>query len=255
MKNLFKCSQTSALIVFVITISACSPTITMVNTSCAGYKSPEFVRNDIKNKGIGIMPVLGGDEKEQYRRPMGDAIFTEFQYSFGNQVKSSRDVIEVLNEHNISEDYSRAINNYTISGIIPKEIVQNLGNALQVNYLLYTRLLSSREYAQIYTGTYSSTTVNIDELYVQTQVWDVNIGDVVWEGKGGVAKLPANQTDVITETAKGLANVVGKEQNQGPCQETSELFNAIQAATINTYLAAGGISFVITLLLLGGMGF
>jgi hypothetical protein len=254
MKNYFNCSQTAALILFVITISACSPTITMVNTSCAGYKRPEFVRNDIKNKGIGIMPVLGGDEKEQYRRPMGDAIFAEFQYTFGNQVKSTRDVIQVLNDYNISEDYSRAINNYTISGIIPKELVQNLGHALEVDYLLYTRLLTSREYAQIYTGSYSYTTVNIDELYVQTQVWDVNLGDVVWEGKGGVAKLSGDQSDIITETATGLANVVGKEQNQGPCQETSELINAIQSAAINTYLSVGGISFVLILLLLGGMG-
>lgn len=246
MKNL------TILIVFALIISSCSPKITMVDTSCPGYKSPDLEKEEISEKGIGIMPVLGGAEKEEFRRPMGDAIYSEFRKKFGDNVKSTRDVISILNENNISDDYSRAIENYVISGVVPKDMVQNLGIALGVNYLLYSRLLTAREYAQISTGTYTSTTVNIDEFYIQTQIWDTNIGDIVWEGKGGIAKIPADQSNVINETARGLANILGNDQYQGPCQETNELVRSMQEATTNTYLAALGVTLLILLALSAG---
>ena len=61
-------------ILIALSITSCTPTKTLVDTSCPGYKSVDFIRNDISAKGIGIMPVLGGNDKEQFRRPMGDAI-------------------------------------------------------------------------------------------------------------------------------------------------------------------------------------
>lgn len=247
MKNL------TILIVFALIISSCSPKITMVDTSCPGYKSPDLKKEEISEKGIGIMPVLGGAEREEFRRPMGDAIYSEFRKKFGDNVKSTRDVISILNENNISDDYSRAIENYVISGVVPKDMVQNLGIALGVNYLLYSRLLTAREYAQISTGTYTSTTVNIDEFYIQTQIWDTNIGDVVWEGKGGIAKIPADQSNVINETAKGLANILGNDQYQGPCQESGELVKSLQEATTNTYLAVLGVSLLVLVVLSAGL--
>jgi len=58
-------------IIFYFTLISCAPSILLVDTSCPGYKSPEFNREKITIGGIAIMPVLGGAEKEQYRRPMG----------------------------------------------------------------------------------------------------------------------------------------------------------------------------------------
>ena len=56
-------------ILIFIFFQSCAPIKTVVDTSCSGYKK-EF----IPEMKLGIMSVLGGDNKEQYRRPMGDAI-------------------------------------------------------------------------------------------------------------------------------------------------------------------------------------
>lgn len=248
MKNLF------FLIVLLFAIS-CSPTKTIIDTSCPGYKSIDFKRPDISANGIGIMPVLGGDEKEQYRRPMGDAIKENFIQKFGeNNIKSTNQVIRILNENNLTDEYTVALNDYRISGIVPKDMVNQLGNALNVDYLLYTRLLADSETRLIKTfGSSSFENFTVDELYIQCQIWDTKIGDVVWEGKGGTAKLNTANSDIINKTAYGLSKIIGNKQDDGPCENKEIIFNSVEEAVMNTYLATGGISLLLCLLILGLM--
>ena len=237
-------------LVFIV-FYACAPTTTMVDTSCPGYKSESFSRADINHEGVGIMPVLGGDDKEQYRRPMGDALHNHLVGTFGSDmVMHPQEVIRVLNEHNLAEDYSTALRNYQHTGIISGDLIQNVGQALEVEHLLYTRLLASREVDFVYTGDRYQR-IDTDELYVQSQVWSTNIGDVVWEGKGGVAvNLAHTQPNIVDLSAQGLANVVGNPRNQGPCETPQALTDAAQEAYTNTYLAAILGSSVFSLLLL-----
>ena len=61
-------------ILIFIFFQSCAPIKTVVDTSCSGYKKENFKREFNPEMKLGIMPVLGGDNKEQYRRPMGDAI-------------------------------------------------------------------------------------------------------------------------------------------------------------------------------------
>ena len=231
-------------------IIGCSPAINIVDTSCSGYKSHDFHRNEIIQKGIGIMPVLGGDEKEQFRRPMADRLFFHMNIEFGREnVRSTREVIQTLNEYGLAEDYSRALNNYQHSGILPSELIKNVGEVLNVEYLLYTRLLASRETDFVYTGR-THERVDVDELYVQTQVWSTEIGDIVWEGKGGIAHLKSADKDIVDLTAKGLVQVIGKETDGGPCENPRTLINSVQAARTNSYLVgvlAGTIFFIIVM--------
>lgn len=217
---------------------ACAPKITLVDTSCPGYKSQHFSRSNIETGGIAIMPVLGGDDKEQYRRPMGEALYNELSSTFGrNNVVHSQNVIRVLNEHDLAEEYSSALRNYQHTGIISGGLINNVGNVLGVDYLLYTRLLASRETEYIQTGQ-SIQRINIDELFVQSQIWDASLGDVVWEGKGGIAaNLRYSQPNIVDLTAAGLAEVLGNDRNQGPCEDPQLIINSAQESVTNTYLA------------------
>ena len=236
-------------ILIALSITSCTPTKTLVDTSCPGYKSVDFIRNDISAKGIGIMPVLGGNDKE-FRRPMGDAITKYLRIEFDrNKIISPNQVITTLNENNLSDEYSAALNNYSISGIVPKEMVNRLGEALSVDYLLYTRLLSDTEVGLVSDG-YSTQVVSVDEIYVRCQVWDTRIGDVVWEGKGGIAKLDQNESDIIEKTAEGLSKVIGKDKSDGSCEDKKELIKSVQEAKTNTYLATMGVTTIACLLIL-----
>jgi len=220
-----------------IGMMSCQPTKTMVDTSCPGYRSNNFTRDYIASGKMGIMPVLGGAEREQFRRPMADKLHQHFSQTFGREnVYSAQQVVQVLNEYKLAEDYSRAIENYRVSGIIPRELVKQMGDALGVEYLLYTSLLGSSEVDFITIGN-SYQKIQTDEVYIQSQVWSTTIGDVVWEGKGGIAKLKNYEGDMVDLTARGLAQVIGNDAQQGPCEEPSALFRSAQEAAGNTYLA------------------
>lgn len=214
MKNTF-----FILFLIAIAFTSCKPAVTLVDTSCPGYRKMNFQRELIPINKIGIMPVLGGDEKEQYRRPMGDALTKHLKISFGDaNVKSTNEVISILNDNNLANSYSKAIDDYRTTGIVPKEMVSQLGEALNVQYLLYTRLLANSEYLGSVSSPYGVLS-RIDEIYVQCQVWDAKMGDIVWEGKGGTAKLTTEPADMIDKTAQGLANVIGNSEGNGPCQD------------------------------------
>ncbi len=230
---------------------ACAPQITLVDTSCPGYKSELFSRSNIETSGIAIMPVLGGDDKEQYRRPMGEALYNELSETFGkNNVIHSQSVIRVLNEHDLAEEYSSALRNYQHTGIISGTLINNVGNVLEVNYLLYTRLLAGQETAVIDVGEFRQR-INIDELFVQSQIWDTSIGDVVWEGKGGVAaNLKYSQPNIVELTAAGLAEVLGNDRNDGPCEDPRMIIKSAENAVSQTYLAAIFGSTILSLLII-----
>jgi hypothetical protein len=231
------------IVLFSLFIISCAPSKTLVDTSCVGYKNVDFVRTSISQKGIGIMPVLGGSEKEQFRRPMGEAMTKYMRQEFDpKKVKSPSEVITAVNNDGLSSDYAKAIGDYITTGIVPRELAIKLGKSLSVDYLLYTRLLSDSEFPRIEAGQYSYN-IKIDEIYVQCQVWDTKQGDVVWEGKGGIAKLEKNNCDVVDKTAEGLSKIIGNDKNQGPCEIKSDLTKSVQKATVNTLWLISGICF------------
>ena len=231
-------------------INGCAPSKTIVDTSCSGYRSTEFSRSEIRPKKIAILPVLGGDDREQFRRPMGDRLHHYMASEFGQgNVRSTQQVIASLNQVGLSEDYSRALNNYQHSGIIPGELIKKVGEALGVEFLLYTRLLAARESDIIHTGT-SSKRVDVDELYVQTQIWSTKLGDVVWEGKGGIAHLRRTQADIVDLTAKGLVVVLGNPSNEGPCERPTDLIQSVQQSHNNSYMAISLVTILFAIIIL-----
>lgn len=245
MKNVF-------IFLFVIgfAMTGCTPVKSLADTSCVGYRSSDFSREDIANKGIAIMPVLGGENKEQFRRPMGDALHRNMALIWGSdKVKSPAEVIEALNNNDLATAYTTAVSNYIATGIVPKDLVSKLGEATSCNYLLYSRLLAESEYGYDPTLKILS---RVDEVYVQCQVWDIKKGDIVWEGKGGVSKLDNNNTDIIDATASGLAKVVGLNNNEGPCEDRAALLKALQQSMTGTFLI-GGVA-ILTVLLVIGLG-
>ena len=220
-----------------LVLSSCGVQTSIVDTSCPKFKSENFSRAMITEKGIGIMPVLGGDDKEEFRRPMGESLNRNMKLEFGStNVKSTLEVVNKLNEDSLTDEYTSALKNYTATGIIPKEMVRNLGKSLAVDYLLYSRLINNGEYRYFNTGNYNSVKIEVDEIYIQSQIWDTKIGDVVWEGKGGVAKLATYQGDLVEKTAEGLTRVIGKDKYDGPCENKDKIYNSASEAFIGAYI-------------------
>lgn len=234
------------IILIAIIFVSCSPSTTFVDTSCPGYNSTDFSPTQVASFGIGILPVLGGAEKEQFRRPMGDAITKSFRKEFGeNKVRSTNQVISILNDNSLSEEYTKSITGYEISGIIPKKFVLKLGKALDVKYLLFSRLLADTEVSSLQN-------MDISELYVECKVWDCNLGDVVWEGKGGSAKIESDKNNLVEKTAYGLSKVIGKNNTEWNCSSKEVLVESIDEAKTQMMLAStlGGVAAGLLLVLL-----
>lgn len=246
-----KTHQLIVVVTFAFATFSCQPTKTVADTSCPGYKSVDFEREYISKYGIAIMPVLGGDEKEQYRRPMGDEITKHFRDEFGKEnIKSPSEVISTLNDVGLADDYANAISLYNTSGIIPQQLLEKIGDVLNTKYILYVKLLADSEIDFIDYGYYGTTRVEVYELYIQTQVWSTDLGDVVWEGKGGHAVYNNQELDLVEKSAKGITNVVGNEKNNGPCESPSEVIKSVKAASMNTIWAISGVSLALSLLVL-----
>ena len=258
MKNLFLLLITGIL----LALQSCAPKITMVDTSCSAYKKENFTRDKIPDNGIAIMPVLGDGTKGHYRSEIGEALTIALRNAFEEaHVLSPSEVIKILNDKDLSDHYSSAIGSYIISGVVPKRLASQMGKAFSARYLLFVRPMVDSENRQ----TINSDQIReekVDELYLKSQIWDTASGDVVWEGKGGVAKFKKekqnkklNKKDkeshnIILKTAEGLSAVIGTERTSGPCKDKQDLFKALDDAETSTYAAILTLAFLSTLVIL-----
>ena len=232
-----------------LSLVACKPAKQVVDTSCPGYRNVDFNRSQISDGGLAVMPVLGGIDKEQYRRPVGDAITSELRREFGDSIiLSPSQVGYALNEDKLSTEYNQAISGYQTSGIVPKEIISKVGQSLNTRYILTTKLLSDYESNAFYdASTGLSVNIEVVELYVFCQVWDTKLSDVVWEGKGGAAKLEYNESDLVELTAKGITSVIGNKAGEGPCEKPTDIVEAVMEATTNGYIAGAAVGLIVLL--------
>ena len=184
------------------------------------------------------MPVLGGYETEDLHLPMGNEITLELKAEFGNGlVLSPNEFIARLIKAGLAEDYANAITSYNTSEIIPQEMLKGIGKRLGLEYLLYVKLLaeSDLDYPD-----YGHQSKKVNELYAQTQVWSTELGDVVWEGKGGFAVRKDQEVDLVKKSAEGISKIIGNEKNNGPCESTKEIFDSQNKAIAKT-IAVGSI--------------
>ena len=54
----------------------------------------------------------------------------------------------------------------------------------------------------------------IDEMFLQSQVWDTKTGQVVWEGMGGVAASKSYPINVVEHTTANLAKVLAQNKEK-----------------------------------------
>lgn len=76
------------------------------------------------------------------------------------------------------------------------------------------------------------------------------MGDVVWEGKGGTAKLPEDNTNIIEKPAEGLSKTVGNIANYGACEDKQTLINSTQQASNNPEEVFIMISIILSLIII-----
>ena len=109
----------------------------------------------------------------------------------------------------------------------------------------------------------------IDEMFLQSQVWDTKTGQVVWEGMGGVAASKSYPINVVEHTTAGLAKVLAQNNEKkevydsynqkyknvnAPCKTKEEIINTHENQIIKTisYLPLIFLGFIIIIFIASG---
>ncbi len=239
------------LLIIAFILSSCGVTTSIVDTSCQKYKSDSFSKAMITQKGIGILPVLGGDDQVGLRRITGEALDRNMKLAYGNTpVKATTEVLSKMYETNLSQEYNAALIKYASTDSLSKKVLEQLGQSLSVNYILTSRLGKNEEYEKL------NKKIPINEMFLQSQVWDTKTGQVVWEGMGGVAALKSYPINVVEQTTAGLTKVLAQNLEKvydsysgiyivAPCKTKANIYNSTTSAyQINNTISSIGVFLV-----------
>lgn len=244
------------LIIGILLLTNCA-IIEPINTSCVSYKSQTFQYSDLQNSKIAILPVLAGEGWEGFRRGTGDELTNAFRNVFVSQnILSPTQTLNLINDSDLSREYASVIEDYRTSGILNKKILKDLGEAVRVKYMVYSEVREDETLSSFSTGTYSSVYTKTKSANIYSQLWDIQTGDIVWEGFGGGAMTstgsqPAVLNNLIKIASTGLAERIGKSINETPpCKNASDLITQVKSNYWNQYLLILGISTVGALIIM-----
>jgi hypothetical protein len=166
------------------------------NLSQQLYVSPAFTLAAVKQERVALLPVTAGVSYEGVRRNAATHLSQALAQKYGQQVvKNSQESMECIQNHNLIDAYARLINNYQDTAILEKKTLREVGKAIGVRYLLYSQLQRHHKKSGYVLPDNPLSYKVVKDVRVYTQVWDVQSGEVVWEGEG----IATHTEDLFTQ--------------------------------------------------------
>jgi hypothetical protein len=149
-------------------------------------RSPDFSRNDFLSSKVGILTATG---VENYRLIIGYSLAKALlEINPDLELVPPNRAINLINGAGLDQDYRRMLSDYHTTGILSRETLNRVGEALGVDYLILPNLIQFRQD--------TSTRVAIlgirfmqtrsSSLLVLAEIWNRHSGSLVWEGSAGV---------------------------------------------------------------------
>ena len=141
------------------------------------YIAPSFSYESISTQGIALLEGDAGFGQEGFRRPIANALNKRLVEAMEHKpFLDSLQTMSRINDANLSQPYAKLMGDFERTAILDQKVLAQIGDATQVRYLLHVKLLDQ-------------TSLSLDLF---GQVWDTHLGDVVWEVRGKVEVLPAD---------------------------------------------------------------
>ena len=157
-----------------------SCTVTAETTSNTSYEAESFSPDELRQKGLAIMPIQSVQGVEGYRRPFGNEINKTARSTLANAgVITWEESQQRINEVGLVEDYREAIRSYEETSILDQEAVQRMGEVVGKRYLLVVTLAPPQRESE-YIG--QGVTMETKSVSAYGKVWDAAKGDIAWEG-------------------------------------------------------------------------
>ena len=177
-----------SLILFLTSAGGCSGPFKQANiTANEFYRSP--LLKDIGNSRIGFLTTAVSRERglSEYRVGVSDIIEKAFQKEKPKiNIISSRETINSINTADLTDIYSKMLDYYDTTGILKKDYLWKVGDALKVRHIIQPKLLSFTESVSSRFSFFGLSIVSTRETTVKIslQLWDTVTGNVIWEGSG-----------------------------------------------------------------------
>jgi hypothetical protein len=214
------------------------------------YKSENLKYSNISSNKLAILPVLAGDGWEGFRRQTGDELTVSLRSKFQHDyVIDPIQTLSIINAQNLTDSYSKLVESYDKTAIINKQTLFELGKCLGSRFLLYSKVGQTTNFEPIVGVNGKLDYAKINEVQIAIQLWDVEVGDIVWEGYCGGAGLSdiagSDLSSLITLAAKGLSERIGKSKSETPpCKSSKDLLNEASKSNSIPYIIIGGITIV-----------
>ncbi len=170
-----------------LSLSGCAATI--VNKTQTQYLDPDFDARSLRAGGLSLLPILAGQGREGYRRPLADwlEMYLEQAVPNGNSY-GWRLSMERINEADKSDLYADIINGYRATSILNRKKVRLLAGALRTRYAMLCILQDFSETTSLNYNSFSGKVHQEKKANVELQclVIDMIRGDVVQEIRGRV---------------------------------------------------------------------
>lgn len=170
-----------------------APLILATLLGCAASIRPDVSVTYVSEDGVtparlAMLPVTAGEGLEGFRRMTADSLHSALVSARPEiEVIPADSTLRLLNDAGLAQRYSDMVLAYDRTGILDKETLSAIGEALDADHLLHVEVTygagKSTDY-NLFTGL--STTRN-QRLSIFAHLWSPGKGDVVWEAAGGAA--------------------------------------------------------------------
>jgi len=177
--NLYLMLPILGISLFIFT--GCFATGRIIDNSRLQYTVGTFNAEAIRTEGLAILPIVWGQGQEGARRFVADKLskyLTEVMPP--EKIAPALQTMDSINNANLSESYANLIRDYEQAAILNKTNLAQIGRAVGYRYLLYVRLI--RFEPKFHFNMFG-------------QVWDTEVGDVVWEAIADVSWSDLSQSN------------------------------------------------------------
>lgn len=173
-------------LIALLAVAVIGCTVSAETTSNTSYEADNFSPDELRQKGLAILPIQSAQGVEGYRRPFGDEINRTAKNTLPAEagVMTWEESQEKINDAGLVEAYRETIVSYQETSILDEGAVQSLGEAVGKRYLLVVNLAPPQTDQNLTTDPIAGGTMEVKTQSVSAfgKIWDAAEGDIAWEG-------------------------------------------------------------------------
>jgi len=176
------------------------------DTAYSGYTTSNI--NEIGNDSlrIAILPLNANSGEESFRRSAGKVLAQSIaDKNLNMQVVAPDVTARIISKKGLSKIYADMMYTYDRTGILDKNTLTDMAGPLGCDYFLYADATVDITVAEKFLFTRS---------IIHGQVWDVQLGDVAWEGRSDITREGANSNNSLKYASERPAQVYDLKTTQ-----------------------------------------